>query len=551
MSASESPSTIRGVPAPSMLRGATVVSSLTLVSRVLGFVREILVARLFGGGVLADALFVAFRIPNLLRSIFAEGALTSAFVPVFAGELAKGRDEARSAIRSISGLLISATAFVTVLGIVFADQIVTAIAPGFAEGTERRELCVLLTRILMPYIMCVSIVALLNGALNSVHIFGASALAQVVMNLSLIAGALAAAWFGEWQAAIVLAWSALAGGILQIVAQIPALRRSGFSVMPSLRMWSDASKQVVHLMLPAVLGAAVYQLSIFLSTQLASILEPGSVAWLSYADRLSQLPVGVFAIALSSVLLPALSNAQARGDSEQFKGNLLDALRFTSFLMIPAALFLFAFAHPLIQMLFERGKFDSLDTLKTALAAQAFSLGLWAVSCHSMLVRAFNAQRDTKTPAVIGIATLGIQLFLSVLFMGTPVPDGAFATFIADLQDSLGSVLFRLELGHAGLALSSSMTFFCSAAFLAIILTRRMPSIEWDAFLQSSIQGLIAALITGAGLAVLHSFIPRPVIFLMAGVPFGIAVEVSLLHLMRSRELGEAFATVRRKMRRG
>lgn len=533
-----------------MLRGTAVVSSLTLVSRVLGFIREILVARLFGGGLFADALFVAFRIPNLLRSIFAEGALTSAFVPVFAGELAKGQDDARSAIRSVVGLLITATAVVTLLGIIFADQIVVAIAPGFAEGTERHELCVLLTRILMPYIMCVSIVALLNGALNSVHIFGASALAQVVMNLALIAGAVAAAYFDAWQAAVVLAWSALIGGILQIIAQIPALRRAGFSLRPSRRIWSDASKQVVHLMLPAVLGAAVYQLSIFLTTQLASILESGSVAWLSYADRLSQLPVGVFAIALSSVLLPTLSNAQARGDGEQFKGSLLDALRFTSFLMIPTALFLFVFAHPVIQILFERGKFDSLDTFKTALAAQAFSVGLWAVSCHSMLVRAFNAQKDTKTPTMIGVVTLCVQLFLSVLFMGPPVPDGVFTRFIIDLQNSLGSVLFKLQLGHAGLALSSSLTFFCSATFLAFILTRRIPSIEWAPFVRSSSQGLIAALLTGAGLSLIHIWIPKPVVFLLMGLPVGVAAEIILLYLMRSRELVETCVTVKRKMRR-
>jgi len=533
-----------------MLRGTAVVSSLTLVSRILGFIREILVARIFGGGLFADALFVAFRIPNLLRSIFAEGALTSAFVPVFSGELAKGRDDARSAIRSVIGLLLASTATVTLLGVMFADQIVVAIAPGFAEGTERHELCVLLTRILMPYIMCVSTVALLNGALNSVHIFGASALAQVVMNLTLIAGAVVAAYFDMWSAAIILALSALTGGILQILAQLPALRRAGFSLRPSRAIWSGASKQVVHLMLPAVLGAAVYQISIFLTTQLASILESGSIAWLSYADRLSQLPIGVFAIALSSVLLPTLSNAHARGDAEQFKVSLVDALRFTSFLMIPTALFLFFFAHPVIQLLFERGKFGPLDTFKTALAVQAFSIGIWAVSCHSMLVRAFNAQKDTKTPTLIGVVTLCFQLFLSLLLMGRPVPDGAFPGFIVDIQNLLGSFLFRLELGHAGLALSSSLTFFCSAALLALILSRRISSIQWDALLRSSIQGLAAAIITGAGLWLLRPWFPQPVRFLFIGLPCGIAAELVLLYLMRSRELSESVAMMKRKTKR-
>jgi len=288
----------------SMFRGTAVVSSLTFISRILGFIREILVARLFGASLLADALFVAFRIPNLLRSVFAEGALTAAFVPVFASELAKGKSEAREAMRSITALLLLSTAIVSILGIIFADKIVSAIAPGF-EG-ERFELCVLLTRILMPYIMCVSIVALLNGALNSVHIFGISAFAQVIMNLALILGAIVAAYFESKSAAIVLAISALAGGVLQVVAQIPALRRSGFSLLPSYKVLSSSSKQVIHLMLPAILGAAIYQVSIFLSTQLASILETGSISWLSYADRLVQLPIGVFSIALSSVLIQTL-----------------------------------------------------------------------------------------------------------------------------------------------------------------------------------------------------------------------------------------------------
>lgn len=531
-----------------MLRGTAVVSSLTLVSRVLGFVREILVARVFGGGLFADALFVAFRIPNLLRSVFAEGALTSAFVPVFAGELAKGREDARSAIRSVAGLLLTATAIVTLLGIIFADRIVLAIAPGFTEGGDRYRLCVLLTRILMPYIMCVSIVALLNGALNSVHIFGASALAQVVMNLTLIAGAIAAAFFGSWNAAIVLALSALGGGILQIVAQIPALRRSGFSLKPSRVIWSRASRSVVHLMLPAVLGAAVYQLSIFLTTQLASVLETGSVAWLSYADRLAQLPVGVFAVALSSVLLPTLSNAHARGDKDQFKGSLLDALRFSSFVMIPASLFLFMFAHPIVEILFERGRFGPADTFKTALAAQAFSVGLWAVSCHSMLVRAFNAQKDTKTPTLIGIATLCVQLFLSVFFMGRPLEEGTFSRFIAGFQNILDSFLFRLEFGHAGLALSSSLTFFCSAALLASVLKKRIASLSWDGFVHSSLQGLIAALITAFALSLLRSRVPGSMQFLLAGLPLGIGAEILLLYVMRSRELAETWAMVKKRL---
>lgn len=536
----------------SILRGTAVVSAFTLLSRALGFLREILVARLFGASMLADALFVAFRIPNLLRSIFAEGALTAAFVPVFAHELAKGESEARDAMRSMVSLLLLATGIVSILGVIFAPEVVMAIAPGFGEGSDRYELCVLLTRILMPYIMCVSIVALLNGALNSVHIFGVSAFAQVIMNLVLIAGALLAAWFEAKEATVVLAISALVGGVLQVAAQIPTLRRSGFSIKPALRMWTRPAREVVHLMMPAVLGAAVYQVSIFLSTQLASILETGSVAWLTYADRLTQLPIGVFSIALSSVLLPTLSTALAAGDEVSYRKSLIDSLRYTSFIMIPLSVFLFAFAEPIVTILFERGNFDHFATLQTALAVQAFTLGLWAVSCHSMLVRAFNARKDTKTPTIVGLFLLFVQLFISLLIMGDPVSqsDSGFEALVRSAQSSIGHFFPRLQLGHAGLALSSSLTFLCSATVLGILTSMKNTGLDWLSFARSSLQSLFASGLALIGLGIIQASLPDRMTFVLVGIPCAFVLHFIFLLLIKNRELQETIVTFQRYIQR-
>ena len=321
----------------SMVRGTGIVGSLTLVSRVLGFVRDMLVARLFGSGLYADTFFVAFRIPNLLRSLVAEGALTSAFVPVFASELKQGKEEAQSAFSSVMGLLLLTTALLSVVGIYLASTIVAFFAPGFGVGTEKFELCVLLTQVMLPYIMFVSVIALLNGALNSVKIFGSSALAQVVMNVVLILGAWAAMYLESRAGVIALAVSVMVGGAAHLVAQVPALSRSGFSLAPSLHVFTPVTRQLLKLMLPAVVGATVYQLTIFLNTVMASLLREGSVSWLFYADRLTQLPIGIFSIALASVLLPTLSQAHVEKNRELFVKNLIDAVRYTSFFMIPLA----------------------------------------------------------------------------------------------------------------------------------------------------------------------------------------------------------------------
>ena len=479
-----------------LARGTSVVASLTLISRVLGFFREILIARLFGAGISADAYFVAFRIPNLLRSVFAEGAFTSAFVPVFSSDLHGDRNKAMRTFQVALGFLLLSTGIVVLLGILFSEEIINAIAPGFSLQSDRHALASSLTSIMMPYICFVSVIALINGALNSVSIFGASALAQVIMNIVLIGGTVVAGYYSEKEAAYILAISVILGGVIQVVSQLPALKRAQFRLKPIMSFKNSSLPQILRLMVPALLGAAVYQISIFLSTQLASLLPIGSISWLSYADRVAQLPIGVFSIALSSVLLPTLSTAYAEKDSASFTENLLNALRYTSIIVIPMAAFIALNSESLAIILYQRGSFDRHSSHMTAYALTFFSLGLWQVSCHSLLVRAFNAQKDTKTPTIVGCMSLLLTFVFSILLMG-PISqnsDSTLAGFITQIQESLNLIGDFPAMGHAGLALASTLSFTCAFFLLLVLFRKSYGSINFGKFVKSTAYALVCSI---------------------------------------------------------
>jgi len=530
-----------------LLRGTSVVSTLTLLSRVLGFIRDLLTARLLGAGFAADAFFVAFRIPNLLRSFVAEGALTSAFVPVFTAELAKGKDRARSTIRSITGLLLLTTVVLSLLGIAFSRQIVGLFAPGFGDFSEKSDLCKVLTQVMMPYIICVSLVAMLNAALNTVNIFGAGAMAQVWMNIVLIAGALIAGIYDQNGAALALSISVLIGGVLQVIVQIPAMRKSGLYAIPSIKLITPATKQIMVLILPAIVGATVYQLQIFLNTVLASFLQQGSVSWLFYADRLVQLPIGIFSIALASVLLPALSKAAVLQDEELLSTDLTNALRYTSFVVIPTATLFFSLAEPLIGLIFERGAFSQASTIQTARAVRAYSLGLWAVSCHSMLVRVFIAKKDTATPTLIGALTLCITVTLSLIFMGRPASGqiGLLYQAAVSYQQLLVGTNGGWDLGHVGLALASSLASFAALGIVAV-LVQRQNNIDWSPFISATIKTILASAFM---LLICKVTVPSEssyLVQLVVGLPSALVAFILASWAIRSQELNECWQTADR-----
>lgn len=526
-----------------LLRGTWIVSTLTLVSRFLGFVRDLLFASLFGASVVADSFFVAFRIPNLLRSFVAEGALSSAFIPVFADELQKGTGQARRALAHVSAFLLLVTTLLSIIGVMYSDELVTLFAPGF-EGSDQFQLTSSLLQVMMPYIICVSLVAMLNGALNSVHIFGAAAFAQVAMNLAMILGITIAFFLPESSRPLGLAVSVIVGGVLQILVQVPAMRRAGLFTLPARNPFHPPVGNIARLMIPAVLGSAVYQISIFINTILASLLVTGSVSWLFYADRLAQLPVGVLSVALSSVLLPSLSSARARGDHVTFERNLCDSLRFTSALLLPMSVGLYLYAEPLVEVLFQRGAFGAQSATMTALALKGLSLGLWAMSCHSLLMRAFVAQKDTLTPAVVAVGALIVSLLVALCVIG-PLPDSPSHPIVAMLskvQSLLLPIFPARSWGHVGLSLSSSVTGVTSALLLFIILRRRRPDIQLTEFLRSSVRSLLASLTI-----VLPSLLTRPTgipvsIFLGIQILSSILVYVVALFVMQSREIQETFS---------
>ena len=424
----------------------------------------------------------------------------------------------------------------------FADSIVHLFAPGFLVDPPKFELCVLLTKIMFPLITFVSLIALINGALNSAKVFGAAAWAQIWMNLVLILGAVLADRFIDQTAAIVLAVSVIIGGVVQIVTQIPALRRAGFSLAPSSALRTPVTQKVLKLLIPATLGAAIYQISIFINTLLASLLEEGSVAWLFYADRLTQLPIGVFTVSLASVILPTLAAAEAAGNRDSFSRSLVNSLRYTSFVIIPLSVGTFILAEPLIRLMFERGAFTSASSIRTAQAVQMFAIGLWGASCHSMIVRAFIARKDTRTPVFVSIAGLIAGVFLSLTFMGPPLTATASpsARMIIQFQDSLRALGIEFALGHAGLGFASSIVSTLTFIALLLILNRRKLSIQWLPFVVTTLKAVLAAGAMGAILIVSGITELTSPLAIGLGTPLGVVSFLVAAFILRMREIKQA-----------
>lgn len=437
-----------------MTRAAGVVGGATLVSRILGYVRDAVVAWFFGAGLYADAFFVAFRIPNLLRRLFAEGSLSIAFVPVFTETLEKqGQESAFEMAKAAVRLLTLILAVVTVLGIFFAPLIVRVVAPGFGDTPEKFQACVDLTRICFPYIFFIGLVALCMGILNTLGHFLAPALAPVFLNLGMIGGVFLIAPFFEPQVKG-LAVGVLVGGGMQLMLQVPFLKRRGLCLWSRGPWFHPALKEVGLLMLPTILGAAVYQVNILVSTFLASFLPGGSVSYLYYADRLVQLPLGVFAVAMATAILPSLSRQAAAGDMAAMKDSFGYALRLILFITLPAMAGLIVLREPIVALLFERGAFDRETTRLTAEALLYYGVGLWAFSAVRIVVSTFYAVKDTRTPVKMAIVSIAVNIALGVILM-KPLAHGglALATSLASMLNlTLLLTALRLRLGRLGLS---------------------------------------------------------------------------------------------------
>jgi putative peptidoglycan lipid II flippase len=443
-----------------LLRALATVSSLTLVSRILGYLRDFIIARAFGASLATDAFFVAFRIPNLLRRLFAEGAFSQAFVPVLAEHKNKGSpEEVRSLIDGVATLLLVALVVVAALGTAAAPIIVYISAPGFAADPGKFDLTVTLLRITFPYIVFISLVAFSAGILNTWNRFAVPAVTPTLLNVSFIVGAL---FFADHfdPPVLVLAWAVFLGGLAQLAYQVPYLMKLGLLPRWRLDFSHPGVRRMLKLMAPAAFGVSISQVSLLINTIFASFLVSGSVSWLYYADRLMEFPAGVLGVALGSILLPSLSKYHADSRPAEY-GELLDwGLRLTFLLAVPSAVALAVLALPLVATLFHYGRFTAEDAWMTRQALVAYSIGLLGMILVKILAPGFYARQNVVTPVKIGILTLAITQLLNLIFI--------------------------IPLKHAGLALAIGLGACLNAGLLYRYLRRHgiyTPQPGWPVFL--------------------------------------------------------------------
>ncbi len=455
-------------------KAATVVGGATLLSRVAGLARDQVMAYFFGTNSIGAAAFVvAFRLPNLLRRLLGEGALTVAFVPVFTRSLSEGGPGAAAELfRNVFTLLALVLALVSAAGVFFAPEVVSLMAPGYAQSPELFEATVLLTRLLFPYIFFMGLGSLFMGALNSSGRFAVPALGPFVANLAMIAGTCLLSPRLQWPILGLVAGT-MAGGFLQLAIQLPSLWRAGLVPRPGFNFRSPAIKKILFLMGPAALGAAVYQLSVFINTILGSFLPEGSIPMLYYADRLMQFPLGIFTMAIGTAALPALARQSAQGDRQGFLDSARFALGLSFFITVPAMAGLAVLAKPLIVFLFERGEFSAQSSAGTAGALVAYALGLPFLSGAGILARIFYSRANTKTPTLVAMGSLAVGTAAALALMG--------------------------PLKHIGLALASAISSAVNFLWLYALLLKREEGFPcWELIRELAVYFVLAGLMAAA-----------------------------------------------------
>lgn len=426
--------------APGLLRSSGVVGVMTMLSRVLGLVRDMVIARYFGAGTDADAFFVAFKIPNFLRRLFAEGAFSQAFVPVLSSyRQQQDLTEVRRLVNAVSGTLGLVLLGVTLVAVLGAPALTAVFAPGFLDEPEKFGLASDMLRITFPYLLLISLTAFAGAILNSYDRFAVPAFTPVLLNLAMIAAAIFLSPLLETPV-LALAWGVFIAGALQLFFQLPFLMRLGLLPRPKVDYRHEGVRRVLRLMAPALFGVSVSQINLLLDTILASLLQTGSVSWLYYSDRLSELPLGVFGIAIATVILPSLSRKHAAESTQQFAATLDWAVRAVLLIGVPAALALALLAEPLIATLFHYGEVTDRDVIMSAASLRAYSAGLLAFMLIKVLAPGFFARQDTRTPVKIGV--------------------------IAMVANMVFNLLLIMPLAHVGLALATSLSAWLNAVLL-------------------------------------------------------------------------------------
>src|ERR1700693_490922 len=422
-------------------RATGVVGIAVLCSRILGLIREQVFAGLFGAGKNLEAFLIAFRVPNLLRDLFAEGALSTAFITTFSKRIATEGDESAWRLgNKVATLTAGFMSVITLLGIIFAPQIIYVMTGCGGWSPDKTETTILLTRIMWPFILLVSLAALVMGMLNAKHIFGAPAMASSFFNLGSIIGGVAFGWwldphFGT-RSLIGLSIGTLIGGIWQLSSQFPSLRRVGYKYHADFHWRDQGVRTVLMLMGPAVIAASAVQVNVLINSGFAARLGDGPVSWLNIAFRLMQLPLGIFGVAVATVTLPLVSRSAAVGNTSEFRSALAHSIRLVLLLTIPAAIGLVILANPIISLIYEHGRFNAFATEQTALALRCYAVGLVAYSADKVLAPAFYALDKRHLPMLVSLCSIAINFCLNYYFT------------------------FHLKLGHRGLALSTSLVAF-------------------------------------------------------------------------------------------
>lgn len=444
----------------SLLRSTSLVSLMTFISRMMGFIRDMVLAALFGAEAGMDAFIVAFKIPNFMRRLFAEGAFSQAFVPVLA-EYQKTRTvaEVRLFLARIAGSLGTILSVVTMVGVIASPLIIFIFAPGFGPDASRSVLASEMLRITFPYLMLISLTGMAGAILNTYGYFGVPAVTPVLLNISMI---LCALYLSPQlsQPIVGLAWGVLFAGIAQLVFQIPFLYHRRLLVKPRLMMSDPGVRRVMKMMVPALFGVSIAQINLLVDTVFASFLQVGSVTWLYYTDRLTDFPLGVFGVAIATVILPHLSRRHAEQSVEHFSKALDWGLRLLLLIGLPSGLGLAFFAMPLVASCFAYGHFSSFDLIQTQKSLITLGLGVPAFMLVKVLASGFYAQQNIKTPVKIGVIAMGVNTLLCALFI--------------------------IPLAHAGLALASSLASYVNCGILVCLLIQRgiyQPSRGWGKFL--------------------------------------------------------------------
>ncbi|MDM7482623.1 MAG: murein biosynthesis integral membrane protein MurJ [Halomonas sp.] len=447
MSAKTPPQANMSPPRRGLMRSGLVVSAMTMISRVMGLVRDVVVATFLGAGNGSDAFFVAFKIPNFMRRLFAEGAFNQAFVPVLSEySTQRSKQEIRELLNAVAGSLTAILALITAFAMLGAPWLVWLFAPGFGRDPDKLAMTADMLRLTFPYLLLISLTAFSGSVLNTWNRFAVPAFTPVLLNLSLIGAALFLMPLME-EPAMALAWGVLIAGAAQLAFQVPFLLRLGLLPTPWPNFAHDGVKRILKLMAPALFGVSVSQINLLLDTILASLLVAGSVSWLYYSDRLVELPLGVFGVAIGTIILPALSKRHAEQSSEHFAAMLDWAIRVVLLLGVPAALALAVLAEPFLITLFHYGAMTEVDIQMAAMSLRAYAFGLVAFMLIKVLAPGFFARQDTKTPVKVGIVAMVANMLLNLLLIW--------------------------PLAHAGLALATALSAFLNAGLLGYLLYRQ------------------------------------------------------------------------------